>query len=203
VSKNILNIAGTTAEAKSILDHKEILVNGIRRKSHKFMIGLFDTISLPTKEHYRILLNTKGKFFALKISESESRLKPHKILMKRMIGKAMVQLNLSSGRNLRLERTKDTYSVGDTLIIKLPEPEIVQHLKLEKNCLLYMTAGTHIGALGSLQEIRGHEIIFRSIGKEPRAYETLKEYAFVIGKEKAAIALSKENERQSNEKIKD
>jgi small subunit ribosomal protein S4e len=44
--------------------------------------------------------------------------------------------------------------VGDTCLIKLPELETIQHLKLETDCLVILTRGENAGKIGKIQEIK-------------------------------------------------
>ena len=46
------------------------------------------------------------------------------------------------------------YSVGDTCLVKLPEIETIQYLKLEKDCLAILTRGDNAGKIGKIQEIK-------------------------------------------------
>jgi len=61
-----------------------------------------------------------------------------------------------------------------------------ERLPLEKGMLIYLVAGKHIGAVGKLADISGTKITVKT---DKENFETLKEYAFVIGKEKPCIAL--------------
>src|SRR3989344_2205249 len=62
VFKELLKYCKTTAEIKTILRDKEILVDGKRVKNPRTLFGMMDVLSIPlTKENYRLLLNTRGK----------------------------------------------------------------------------------------------------------------------------------------------
>lgn len=181
----IINIANTKKEARNILNEKEVLVGGKRRKDHHFMVGLMDVISIPSiKKHYRILFNKKGKFTAVEIDDKESKMKPTKVTGKNKVN-GKLQLNLSSGRNMLVE--KDDYKVGDTIVIELPGQNMLEHIKMEKGVAAYLTSGQHIGDVGTIEDIRGEQIIFKS--KDKDVFETLKRYAFVLGKAEPVIKL--------------
>jgi small subunit ribosomal protein S4e len=181
-----LGYAKTAREIKKILNIKEILVDKRRVKEHKFPVGFMDVLSIPsTKENFRILLDAKGK---LKLSpikdESEAGLKLCRITGKRIIKKGKIQLNMSGNRNLLVE--KNEYKPGDSIMIELPSQKIAQHIKLENGSMVLITGGTHIGSKGVIESVEGDKVIYLSDNEKRN---TLKKYAFVIGKEKELINL--------------
>src|SRR3990167_5629856 len=79
--KDVLGIAKNNREVKHILNNKEILVDGKRRKEPRFLVGLMDVLSIPeTKENFRILLDKKGRLRLAKISEDDAKIKLSKII---------------------------------------------------------------------------------------------------------------------------
>jgi len=182
IFKDILKYAKTNKEVKRILNNQEILIDGVRRKEPRFILGMMDVISIPqTKESFRLLLNQKGHLILKKIEEKEAKIKLCKIIGKKPI-KKKIQINLHDGKNILLD--KDNYKVGDSVLIELPSQKIIDHLKLEKNCLVYLTAGKHVGSLGLLQSVEQDKINYKTAGND---HITLKKYAFVVGKEKPVI----------------
>lgn len=191
ILKDMLGIASTTKEIRKILHTKEITVNKKRIKNYNYMVGLFDVVGVNPADNYRMLLNTNGRFVTLKITDKEADLVPYKIKSRKMLKGAVTQLSTSAGWTLKVEKTKDTYAIGDTIIVKHPKKEIVEHIKMDKGCIIYMTSGTHIGTTGKLLQTKGLDITFTGADKkEEKVYETLKQYAFVVGKEKPAIHLT-------------
>ncbi|MCZ7398479.1 MAG: S4 domain-containing protein [Candidatus Methanoperedens sp.] len=56
VVRDMLKIANTSKEAKTIINEGNILVDGVERTNYKHMVGLFDIVSIPTtNEYYRVL----------------------------------------------------------------------------------------------------------------------------------------------------
>ena len=56
ILRDMVKVASTTAEVKKILNNKEVLVDGKRRKDHRLIVGLFDIISIPElKQQFRIV----------------------------------------------------------------------------------------------------------------------------------------------------
>src|SRR3989338_10319090 len=58
----LLGHAKTAKEVSLILNTKNVLVDGTRRKDQKYPIGLMDVVSISElKEDYQIVLDTRGK----------------------------------------------------------------------------------------------------------------------------------------------
>ena len=176
--KEMLYIAKTTKEVKYLLQHKEILVDGIKKTDHRFAAGLFDVISIKdTKENFRVLINKNGKLTLIKIDDKEAGLKPCKVIGKTHLKGDMLQINLNDGKNILTK--KDGVKVGDTMILTIPEQKIKEIVKLDKGARIFLTGGGHIGTVGIVENIDGKTIIFKS---ENDKFETLKKYAFAINR---------------------
>ena len=186
--RDVLRYAATNREVKFMLANKEITVDGIRRRDFKFPVGLFDVLSLnDIGEHFRIILDKKGSIILIRISKDESSLKLCKIIGKRMI-KGKVQLNLYDGKNMLVE--KDSYKAGDVVLVELSKKNsgIKDHVKLAKDSLVFLTGGKHIGETGKVQDIAGSRIIYKT--EKGDVVETLKKYAFPVGKDKPLIKIT-------------
>lgn len=185
ILRDMIKVGKTSKEIKSILNSGEVQVDGKKIKELKLIVGLMDTISMPKiKKYYRILLNKKGRLFSEEISDKESLLKLCRINKKTCIQNKKIQLNLHDGKNIIVE--KDQYKVGDSVLIGLPKKDIKDTVRLEKGCTIYLIGGKHTGELGSLEEIKGKEIIYK---KGDIQSKTLKKYAFAVGKEKPVISI--------------
>lgn len=174
----ILKVARTAREAKNILNSGKILVDGVVRKETAYPVGLMDSLSVGN-EHYRMLLNTKGKLNLNKITKDQAALKPHRIINKTVLKGKKIQLNLFDGRNLIVK--DDSYKVGDTLIIS--NNQIKKHLKFGKGSYVYLIGGHHIGKCGTVEEILvfpGSEPTRVIIKDGENRMEGLKSYAFVV-----------------------
>ena len=141
-----------------------------------------DFISIPkVNAYFMILLDKKGKISMVPIKQEESNIKPCKIIGKKVI-KGKIQLNLFDGKNILIE--KGEYKTGDTVIIEIPSQKIKESLPFQKGALVYLTGGKHTGEVGTIEDIKGNRIVYK---RDKGTFETLKEYAFVIGKEKPVI----------------
>lgn len=187
ILRDVLKYATTKREARYILNKKNVLVDNIARLDHRFPVGLFDVLSFSgINENFRAVLDKKGKIAIVKIGKDESKIKPYKIIGKRKIG-GKVQLNLSGGKNILAD--EDKYKVGDAVLLDLEKNnKILEIIQLKKDALVYLTGGKHIGQTGKVQEIMGKRIIYKA--EDGEEVETLKEYAFPVGKDKPLINLS-------------
>lgn len=185
--KEILKIANTTKEVKKILNDGKLIINKVKRNEYKFPLGIMDIVEVPElKMHYIVLYNKKGDFILKEIKDTNTKL--CKITGKSVVKKKKIQLHLHDGRNKLLD--KNAYSIGDTIILDLEKGNIKENIKLEKGSIIYLTEGSYVGNVGKVEKIepgtfeKKSKIIF-TIGN--KKYETLKDYAFVIGKEKPII----------------
>jgi len=180
--RDFLGYARTAREVRRILHQGMILVDKKIRRDPRFPLGMMDLIEVPkTKEHYRLLLNTEGKLMLAPVEAAQQSLKPCKVIGKTILKGKKTQLNLFDGRNILQEDS--SIKVGDTLIVDVTTNHVQQHLKFEKNALVYLTQGKKAGMFGTLKEtVQEKNMIKPKIviesGKEK--IETLKAYAFVI-----------------------
>ncbi len=187
ILRDILNYANSNREVKFILEKRNVTVDGIKRKDYRFPVGLLDVLSLnDMNEHFRVILDKKGKIDLIKIGKEESGLKLCKITGKKIV-KGKTQLNLYDGRNMIVQNK--SYNTGDAILLALDKKnEIKKTINLDKNVLIYLTGGKHIGQIGRVQDIIGNRILYKTEAGE--IVETLKEYAFPIGKDKPLISLT-------------
>lgn len=186
VLKDMLECARTTKEVKKLLYANDVLVDGKRVKDSRFPVGLMDVVGIsPTKKFYRMVLDSKGKLTPAEIEAGEANLKLCKIKGKTVNRNGKIQVNLDDSRNITVE--KDGYKPGDSLLIEVPEQKIKEHFKLEKGALILLVSGKHVAETGAVESIKGKDIMFK--GEDGEAAETMKRYAFVVGKTKPAVSV--------------
>lgn len=185
VLKDIIGLCKTTREVKYVIQNKEVLVDGRRVKEIKYPVGLMDVVSLPeTKKNYRIILTAKGKLGVAEIDDKEAAKKIMKIMGKRIVKKKM-QLNLLDSRNILVD--KGEFSVGGSVSFEVPSQKVLGHYKLEKGSYVLLIAGKYSGHQGTIEEVADNNIIINLT--DGKKVETVKRYAFVIGKEKPEIKI--------------
>ncbi len=181
---DMIGLTNTKKETVFVLHNKEVLVNGAKRQDPAFPVGLFDVITIKEiKKSYRIMLGRKGKLTTEEIKDAN--IKPHKIMGKSYV-KGKLQLNFLDGSNMIAE--KDQYKVGDTIVIDHLKNEIKEHLELKKGNLILLTGGKHIGNTGMIEDVAGKKIIYKI---KSDVHESLRKYAFVLGKDKPVIEIEK------------
>ena len=195
IVRDYLGYAKTAREARKILNEGKILVDGRVRKDYKFPVGIMDVISIPeTGEHYRVLPNRIGKLILHPISEKEANIKPLRISNKRMVKGAKVQLNLHDGSNhLVTMDEKDKYRTAYTVLMKVPDREVIEVIPFEVGAYVFVTQGKNVARKGKVVEVRGFPMGWPDVvtieDENGELFDTLKEYAFVVGKDKPEISL--------------
>tara|TARA_Y100000310_G_scaffold342215_1_gene444352 strand:- start:4351 stop:5034 length:684 start_codon:yes stop_codon:yes gene_type:complete len=173
----LLKYVRTAKEVKKVLHEGSILVNGKTQRNSGYTVGVMDIISAPElKESFRVVYTTKGKFALVALDEKGAEERAVRIANKTLLKKGVVQLNFSDGSNLKVE--KDTYKVGDSLVLSTKDGKVLKHLPLKEGVKIFMTGGSQIGKLVTLQKIEGDKIIIKD-GKE--SFETVLRYAFAVG----------------------
>lgn len=191
IVRDILKLAETGKEAKSIIKKGEVFVDGKVRKDHAYAAGLMDVVAVPKiKKYFRVVPTEKG-LELVEIEESETDKKICRIKNKASVKKGKLQLNLHDGKNLLVD--KDVYRTGDSLLLKLPEQKILEHIKLENGNIGLIVKGKNSGRLVRIKELvisRSREPNKVICDLENKEIEVLKDYVFVVGKEEPAIKLS-------------
>ncbi len=180
--KSVLNYSKNARETRKILRNGEIYVNARIVNDLKFPVGIMDLIHIKSKdEDFVLFINQDNKYQLNKISKEEAKSKLCRIINKTILRKGKIQLNFYDGRNILVE--KDSYKVGDTVILDLEKNKINSHLKLEKGALIYIMGGKYIGRAGKLESITERKLMQPAkiiINLDKQTVQTLKDYAFVI-----------------------
>ncbi|MBI4983275.1 30S ribosomal protein S4e [Candidatus Woesearchaeota archaeon] len=184
IIRDELKLASTLAETRKVLNNNEILVDGKRRKEYRFIVGLFDVITIPhLYQLYRVMFDQKGRIIVVTISPEESKIKVCKIVGKTVLANNKVQFNLHDGKNIIADIKA---KVGDSIVVSLPSLEIIEVLPLAPKAVVFLTKGKHKGGIGIFKEIKGDEGVYLKEGEE---IKTAKEYLFVIGKDKPVMEI--------------
>jgi small subunit ribosomal protein S4e len=185
--RDMVNVVKTVKEAKYVLHKKLCLIDGKNIYDDKRPVGLMDTVCVPSlNKYFRVLINDKNKLFAVEISQKESTMKVSKIVNKKSIKGGKTQLNTLDGRSIIVEDEKK-YAVGDSFVLELPSQKISEVLAFDTNSLIMLRSGRHVGKVGIIQAIHESDIVVKTSGDE--VFQTKKEYAIVIGKDKPIITL--------------
>jgi len=201
IIRDILGFAKTRKEAKTIVSKGNVLVDGKVRREDTFPAGLMDVITIPEAEAiYRILPHKKGLILH-PIEKDEAMFKLCRIENKIVVDHGHVQLNLHDGTNRIIQVAdpksldKDVYQTLNILKINIPDSEIVEQMKLEKNATVLIIGGKNRGKNGKIvkiEEARGKKrrslrvTVEDVVGKH---FQTILDFIFVIGKGDQTISL--------------
>jgi small subunit ribosomal protein S4e len=201
VLRDILGVAKTRSEAKTIVHDGKIIVDGRVQREELFPTGLMDVISIPDVEKwYRVLPHEKGLFFH-PISKDEATFKLCRIENKSILSKGNVQLNLHDGRNLFIsvkdpnKMEEDVFDVLDTVKISLPNQEILGQVKLAEGASALIVGGKNIGKHGKIVAVEQRQSQKRKNSlvtvedEKGNRFQTTMEYVFVVGDTKPHISL--------------
>ncbi|HVL49507.1 MAG TPA: 30S ribosomal protein S4e [Candidatus Thermoplasmatota archaeon] len=191
ILRDYLKVADTLREAKRVLGAREVLVDGKVVTDHKRGVGFMDVISLPkTEKHYRVMLDTRGRLVLTEIPAAAAAWKLCRVENKTTVAGGKFQLNLHDGRNIVVKEA--AHKTGDVLKVHLPDQKVMGALPLAAGHTVLITGGKHIGqtaTVGGVEKTRNPRPNVVSVKSGDVAYATIKPYVFVIGKDKAEVAL--------------
>jgi small subunit ribosomal protein S4e len=185
--KEMAGVAKTTKEVKTILQNKNILVDGRKRKDHRYAVGYLDSIQIKeTNDAYRIIFDAKGRISYTPIPAKEAETKVCKIVNKTMTKGKKLQLNLNDGKNLFVDG-KTKYKVGDSLVVECKDHKVTDHLPFDKNMTVCLTAGKNRGTVGKITDLTNGMITIKS--NDGKEYQTRKVNGFIVGKAQPAVSV--------------
>lgn len=201
IIRDILGLAETRKEAKTIISQGKIKVDGKIRRHERFPIGLMDVISIPTIEKaYRVLPSEKGLILH-PIHAEEAEFKLCRIENKNLVKDGHVQLNLHDGRNVLVQLNdpknpeEDVYRTLDVLKIGIPDQEILEHINLAEGRPAIIFGGKNIGRHGNLVAFeerpsqRRRSLLATIEDKKGNRFQTTIDLFFTVGDKKPWISL--------------
>jgi small subunit ribosomal protein S4e len=201
IIRDILGFAETRREAKKIISNEKVLVDGKVRLKDDYPVGLMDVIHIREVEKtYRVLPSAKG-FILHPIEGEESSFKLCRVENKNIVKNGHIQLNLHDGSNILIKvadpanPVEDVYATLDVLKIKLPEREILGHIKMKKGVLAIITGGKNMGKFGKIVEIeeragqKRRNWLVTIEDNAGNAFKTRLNYIFPIGENQPLISL--------------
>ncbi len=203
VVRDILGLAKTRREAQMILSEGKVMVNGRVIQDDAFPLGTMDIVEIPAMvKTYRLLPSRKGGFVLHDVDGEEKGFKLCKIINKTTLNGGHLQLNLSDGRNVRVNvkdprnPKEDIYETEDVLKVKVPDTEILDHIKFGGGVLALVTSGKNTGRWGKVVKVeRGEGPLPTTVtieDAEDERFQTIIDYTFAIGRDKPLISLLEE-----------
>ncbi|HMK46874.1 MAG TPA: 30S ribosomal protein S4e [Methanocella sp.] len=186
VLRDLLKLADKSKEIKQILHEGKVRVDGKVRKDYRYTVGMFDTISIPElNANYRVVIAENGKFRIVPVTDAA--IKICKIVNKTAVRGGKIQLNLHDGTTML---ASNDYKTKDSILIRMPERTIDQHISYAIGSLVIVVDGKHSGEIGKIKAINvvrsssPNTVIITTPGGE---FETVEKYVFVIGNESPAV----------------
>jgi len=152
-----LKYALTRDEARKIVNDKEglIKIDGKIRRDARFPLGQMDVVTIEkTNEHFRILLDIKGRFQPHRIDAKEAGFKLCKVTQK-VIGKSKVpHIVTHDGRTIRFPHPD--IQKNDSVKFDFATKTISGVIKFQTGATVMLIGGNNIGRIGVLQSIEKH-----------------------------------------------
>ncbi len=186
--RDMLNVADNAREVRKLLGERNILVDGKVRTDFRFPLGFMDVLSIPKiNEHYRILLDRRGKIALRPIPKSNSIWKMCKVINKTTVKDGKIQLNLHDGSNILLE--KDKFKTKDVLKLEVPSKKVLGHYPFKDGVSVMVIGGKHAGTITSIDEFNITPSSKPNMVKLTDGFSTIMDYIFVVGKKTPEIKI--------------
>mmetsp|Transcript_15295 Transcript_15295/g.27309 ORF Transcript_15295/g.27309 Transcript_15295/m.27309 type:complete len:250 (+) Transcript_15295:954-1703(+) len=189
-----LKYALTGQEALSICMRRLVKVDGKVRTDPRFPTGLMDVVTIDkTKEKFRLLYDTKGRFSLTPVDDAEAKFKLCKVTAVRVGANKVPMITTHDGRTIRYP--DPLIKVNDTIKYDLESGKITEIFKFDIGQLVMITRGKNAGRVGVLQSREVHQGSFDIIyvkDSHGHVFATRLSASFVIGNEnRPAITLPK------------
>jgi len=177
-----------------IVMQRLIKVDGKARTDMFYPAGFQDVISIEkTKENFRLMYDTKGKFVLHKIKQEESSYKLCRV-KKIMRGPNNTPYCVThDGRTIRYP--DPDVKVNDSVRVDIATGKMMDHLKFEAGNTVMMSGGKNIGRVGVITHREKHPGSFEIVHVKDsvgHSFATRLNNVFIIGKQgKPWISLPK------------
>lgn len=199
--RDILKLAKTAKEAKTIVSQGKVYADGRIRRDEAYPAGLMDIIAIPEGNmFYRVLPSPKGLILH-PIAKEEANFKLCRIEDKTTIKNGHIQLGLHDGTNLLIRAAdaknpvEDAYDTLGTLKIGLQEMNVLDYAKLVKDAPILTVGGKNVGRYGKIVEIeertgqKRREQLVTVEDKNGNRFQTTINFVFVVGETEPYITL--------------
>jgi len=194
--RNRLKYALTYRECKMIVMQRLIKVDGKARTDMFYPAGFMDVVQIEkTKENFRLLYDTKGKFVLHKVHQEEATYKLCRVRKITRGPKGTPYAVTHDGRTLRYP--DPDIKPNDTLRLDLATGKIIDHVKFEAGNTVMISGGNNMGRVGTIVNRERHPGSFEIIHIKDavgHTFATRLQNVFAIGKGgKPWISLPKGN----------
>jgi len=191
-----LKYALTYREVKMITMQRLIKVDGKVRSDMFYPAGFMDVVQIEkTKENFRLLYNTKGRFTLHKVVKEEASYKLCRVRKVTRGPKGIPYCITHDGRTIRYP--DPDIKTNDTIRLDLATGKILDYVKFEPGNTVIISGGNNIGRVGVITHREKHPGSFEIVHLKDsvgHAFNTRLENVTVIGKgNKPWISLPKGN----------
>ena len=199
--RDYFKLAESMREVRRILSEGQIKIDGRIRRNYKYPVGLMDVIEITTTgEFYRVVPHRQKFLWPIKIDHKEANLKLCRIENKVTVKGGHIQLNLHDGRNILIRVAnpmnpeEDVYKTFDSLLIEIPEQNILNHVKLDLGTMVVVVDGRNVGRMGKIKSItpvfkRKNYLVELEDSNGVR-FSTILKYVFPVGIDKPLVTVS-------------
>ncbi|KAF8822449.1 ribosomal protein RPS4 [Cardiosporidium cionae] len=181
--RNRLKYALTYDEVKLILMQRLIKVDGKVRTDKCYPAGFMDVISIEkTKENFRLLFDTKGRFVPHKIRSEEAAYKLCRVKKVIVGAKGIPAAVTHDARTIRFIDPK--VKANDTIRVDISTGKVLDHIKFETGNLVMITGGHNVGRVGVIAHRDKHDGGFDIVhvrDEKKNSFATRLSNVFVIG----------------------
>jgi len=179
-----LKYALTYREVKMIVMQRLIQVDGKVRTDMFYPAGFMDTVQIEkTKENFRLLYDTKGRFAMHKISKEEATYKLCRVKKVFRGPKGTPYCITHDGRTLRYP--DPDVKTNDSVRLEIPSGKMLDHVKFEPGNTAMISGGNNTGRVGTIMHRERHPGSFEIVHLKDAAghtFATRLQNVFVIGK---------------------
>ena len=183
ILRHKLKYALNGREAVQILMQRLVEIDHKVRTDDTYPVGLMDIVTIKkTKEMYRILYDTKGRFVLHRVTPEEAKYKLCRVKRQQMGKKQVPYIASHDARTFRYPPPEA--KADDTVVIDIKSGKITDVVKFEVGNIAMVTGGNSVGRVAVITHREkhpgSHDII---IMKDARGDEfaTRKENVFIIG----------------------
>jgi len=152
ILRDVLNVANSMHEAKTIVSAGKIKVDGIERRDVKFPVGLMDVIELTTTgQSHRFVPRDSKLLVPVEIQKAEKMVKFVKVSSKVTTKAGKLQYGFHDGKTMISEQL---LSVGDSCLLDFENLTIKDIVRFEKGNLGLITSGDNAGSFGTIEDIK-------------------------------------------------
>ena len=151
VIRDVIGLARSTREVRTILHNGLAKVDGRVVKDTRRGVGIMDVLTLG-EENYRCVLDTNGRLRYRAISAEEAGWKVCRVEGKSTIKGGKTQVHLHDGRNILVDDASE-HKTGDSLKISLPDQKVFEHIKFGEGTRCMLVGGVHVGKLADVTDV--------------------------------------------------